>query len=111
MKKNIISITAFVLSSVPVVLLAQTIDNPLKGGGDIEAIIKNILDYILYLGGLVSIFAFIYAGFLYVKAQGNETELKKAHEFIKGTVIGVAVLISAEIIGQIIKTTIQNLRS
>ncbi len=111
MRNKIISISAFFLASVPVILLAQTIENPLKGGGNIETIVKNILDYVLYIGGMVAIFSFIYAGFLYVTAQGNESKLKNAHAFITGTVIGVAILVCAEIIGQIIKTTIQNLRS
>ncbi len=111
MKKKIISISAIAASFIPTLILAQTINNPLNGGNDIESIVKTLLNYILYIGGIISVFAFIYAGFLYVKARGNDTKLKEAHQFITGTVIGVAILLAAEVIGQIIKTTVATLRS
>ena len=53
---------------------------------------------------------FIWSGFLYVKAQGNPTELEKAKSVFINTCIGTALLLGASLIGTIIDTTIKSLK-
>ncbi|MFA5997504.1 MAG: pilin [Candidatus Paceibacterota bacterium] len=57
------------------------------------------------------VLAFIYSGFLFVKAQGNETELTEAKKAIQWSVIGAFVLLGAwgfaQIIGQTVSTLTQ----
>src|ERR1051325_3277782 len=75
-----------------------TIDNPFKKGvGDTlfdlaQAIVNNI---ILPIGGVVAVVAFIYSGFKYVMARGNENEIKEAHRALLYTAIGTALLLGA----------------
>lgn len=96
MKSKSIKISAIVLSFLfliaPMFIFAQTIKNPLGGPQNVEGFISYILQYVVKIGGIVAIFAFIYSGFLFVQAQGNPDGLKKAKDFFYGTCIGVAVL-------------------
>ena len=52
------------------------------------------------------VLAFIYSGFLFVKAQGNEKELEAAKKAIIWSVVGAFILFGAWGFAQIIKTTI-----
>lgn len=57
------------------------------------------------------VLAFIYSGFLFVKAQGNETELTKAKTAITYSMLGAFILLGAwgfaQIIGQTVSTLTQ----
>lgn len=111
MKNKSIKILATIFSLTiliaPMFVLAQ-IKNPL-GDITITGFIKKVLDYIVKIGAVVAVFAFIWAGFLYVKAQGNESELTKAKDIFINTCIGTAVLLGAQLIGTIIKGTVDSL--
>lgn len=71
---------------------------------------KVINDILLPIGGVLAVLAFIYSGFLYVTAQGNEAKLKIAHKALLYTAIGTAVLLGSWVISQVIKNTIDQLR-
>ena len=107
--RTIATIFSFLLLIVPIFVFAQ-IQNPLGGGTDIPKFISMILGYVVKIGGVIAIFAFIWSGFLYVKAQGNTEELKEAKEVFKNTCIGVAILLGAQLIASIIVGTINSLR-
>ena len=102
-----IAISLFVIC-IPLMTFAQ-ITNPLKVN-NIPDIISSVLGYVVKIGGVVAIFAFIYSGFLFVQAQGSETGLKKAKDTFFGTVIGVAVLLGAQLIASIIVGTLKSLK-
>ncbi len=81
------------------------IDNPLKIG-TLSDFISEILKIVVTIGTPIAILAIIYSGFLFVKAQGNETELAKAKEAFFWTIVGVLVLLGAQAIGIAIGGTI-----
>ncbi|TAL49572.1 hypothetical protein EPN83_00295 [Patescibacteria group bacterium] len=89
-----------------------TLQNPFKHGDNlydfIVAVIKNI---ILPVGGVIAVMAFIYSGFLFVTAQGNEEKLKTAKKAFLYTVIGTVILLGAWVIALLIETTINQLTS
>ncbi len=58
----------------------------------------------------MAVLAFIYSGFLYVMAQGDETKIKTAHRALLYTAIGTAVLLGAAVISAVITATINQLR-
>ncbi|MFH1454762.1 MAG: hypothetical protein ABIF22_00315 [bacterium] len=114
MKNNIIKIStitiSFLILVAPVFVFAQ-ITNPLgRDNMNIPELISSLLGHVVKIGGIVATFAFIWAGFLYVKAQGNPTELEKAKTVFINTCIGVAVLLGAQLIASIIKGTVDSLR-
>jgi hypothetical protein len=107
--KIITALFSFFIVAVPIFVFAQ-IDNPLKAGSTIPGFIATILGYIVKIGGVAAIFAFIWAGFSFVKAQGNPTELEKAKTIFINTCIGVAVLLGAQLISTIIVNTLNSLK-
>lgn len=105
-------LSAFFIVYFPLISFSQTtIMNPL--GSDftsIPVLVSTFLGYVVRIGGVVAIFAFIYSGYRFVKARGNEKELGDAKNIFYGTVIGVAVLLGAQIIANIVVGTINTLR-
>jgi hypothetical protein len=108
--KNVLSTiqTSFILQFVPLISFAQ-IKNPLGNVTDIPTIISNFLSYVVKIGGVVAIFAFIYVGFLFVKAQGNPTEIENAKKTFVTVCIGVAILLGAQLIASIIIGTVKSI--
>ncbi len=90
-----------------------TIVNPLAkvGVNSISELLKVILNNIIIpIGGVVAVLAFIYSGFLYVMAQGNESAIEKAHRTLLYTAIGTAVLLGASVIMTVITNTVNQLK-
>ncbi|MDO8590307.1 MAG: hypothetical protein Q7R69_03510 [bacterium] len=101
----------FVLGTVSVYGL--TLKNPINCGSDctLFTLLRIIIDkIILPIGGVLAVLSFIYSGFLYVTAQGNETNLKTAHKALLYTSVGTAVLLGSWVLAQVIETTINKLR-
>ena len=93
----------------PPVTVSGKIKNPFKEeiGGSLYQLIKNIVDkIILPVGGVLCVLAFIYAGFLYVTAQGNETQITKANTALLYAAIGTAVLLGSWVLANAICKTI-----
>lgn len=88
------------------------LDNPFaKGGDSLFDFLKTIInDILLPIGGVLAVLAFIYSGFLYVTAQGNEGKLATAHKALLYTSIGTAVLLGSWVIAQVIETTVNQLK-
>lgn len=76
--------------------------------------LDNPLDFLALLLHLVIkwfvfpciIFAWLYSGFLYVKAQGNPEEIKDAHSWLWWTFIGTAIIMLAESLFAVMRGTI-----
>ncbi len=72
---------------------------------------KKILDNIVIpIGAVAAVLAFIWAGFLYVTAAGDETKIKTAHRALLYAAVGTAVLLGAKIIAEVIDATIKQLQ-
>ena len=84
------------------------IPNPLGGTTSLHALLQKIINNILLpIGGVLAVLAFIYSGFLYVTAQGNEASLKTAHKALLYTSIGTAVLLGSWVLANMICRTIE----
>lgn len=87
--------------------------NPIACGSDctLFTLLRMIIDkIILPIGGILAVLSFIYAGFLYVTAQGNESKLATAHKALLYTSVGTAVLLGSWVIAKVIENTINSLR-
>jgi len=110
------SILSFILLILPSISHSQQmesgsgIQNPLKGITSITGFVSVLLGYVVRIGAVVAVFAFIYSGYLFVKARGNPKELETAKTVFINTVIGVAVLLGAQLIATIIVGTINNIK-
>lgn len=82
--------------------------NPFRGGDSLFALLRSVInDILLPIGGVLVVLAFIYSGFLYVTAQGNEIKLGKAHKALLSTAIGTALLLGAWVFANAICGTIE----
>lgn len=95
------------------ITLDTGITNPLGSSGPstIPEFIKAIIDVVLIIGIPILTLAIIYAGFLFVKAQGNAEELKVAKNTLLYTVIGGALLLGAFVIASAIGQTVEDIKT
>ncbi len=73
------------------------IANPSQTGlsGDLAGSVATVIKAILALVGTVFLILTIYAGILWMTAQGEESKVEKAKEIIKASVIGLIIITSA----------------
>ena len=85
------------------------IDNPLGDTTTLSQLIDEILNVIITIATPLAILAVIYAGFLFVKAQGDTTKLQEARTMLIWTVVGIMVLLGATLLSSVISGTITDL--
>jgi hypothetical protein len=86
-----------------------TLQNPLnKNINSVGGLIQAVLEIITYLFIIFAVLMFIYVGFQYVTnaAQGNAKKIEELHHQLKWLVVGVAVVIGARVIIQVVINTI-----
>lgn len=76
---------------------------------DIYGLINAIIDFIVKIGAVIVVFFIIYAGFLFVTAQGNEDKISKAKTTFLWTIIGSLVLLGASTLSGVICNTARDL--
>ncbi|MEK9152328.1 MAG: pilin [Patescibacteria group bacterium] len=81
-------------------LLQSGATNTAQGAGisqqaDLTTSIGKIINGAFGLLGTVFVVLMIYAGFLYMTAQGNEEQVEKAKTLIKNAVIGLVIMFLA----------------
>ncbi|MDD4352125.1 MAG: pilin [Candidatus Gracilibacteria bacterium] len=62
---------------------------------DIQEIASNFINWILGFVGLIAVIMFIYAGFLYLTAGGNDENTGKAKKIMMYTIIGIILIMLA----------------
>ena len=87
---------------------SPSITNPLKSDSIIE-LLNALLDIIVQVGIPIIAIFIVYSGFLFVKAQGNESKLSEAKQTLLWTVIGAAIVLGATVISGVINATIGSL--
>lgn len=86
-----------------------TLQNPLnKNINSVGDLIQAFIEIITYLFIIFAVLMFIYVGFQYVTnaAQGNAKKIEELHKQLLWLVIGVAVVIGARVIIQVVINTI-----
>lgn len=87
-----------------------TLQSPLGGVANLNDLIEKILKVVVDIGTPIAVLFIIYAGFLFVTAQGNETKITKAKNAFTWAIIGTAVLLGAWVLALAIEGTIGNLQ-
>lgn len=88
----------------------NTLQNPIGGAGTFGDLINLILDAVIVIGLPIAALFIIYAGFLFVTAQGNEKKVTKAKSTFLWTIVGVAIFLGARVLGEIIQNTVEVLK-
>lgn len=88
---------------------SEILENPLKVD-TITEFLQLILDLLLIFAVPVIVFFIIYSGFLFVTAQGNDTQLSKAKTALLWTVIGGVIVLGANVLLDVLVNTVQSLQ-
>jgi hypothetical protein len=68
--------------------------------GSIGAIVASLVNMLLILLGFASMIAFLWAGFKYLFAAGDEDEAKSAKKAVKFSIYGIIVALSGVVVIQ-----------
>ncbi len=81
--------------------------NPLNVNS-VGELVQNLVEIFSYVAILFAVIVFIYIGFSYVlaSAQGNATKIKELHSWLMWAIVGVAIVIGARVIVEIIIATL-----
>lgn len=110
------AVLVFTILVLPLIVSAQgavgnqglSFQNPLKVNS-IEGLVSLLMNLVTRVGAIAAVFFFIYGGFLYVSAGGDEEKVAKAHSTLKWTAVGTAVLLGASALATLIKNTANSL--
>ncbi|MFH0818770.1 MAG: hypothetical protein V1898_02130 [Patescibacteria group bacterium] len=62
---------------------------------DIFSTVSRLIYYALSFLGLISLILVLYAGFLWMMARGNQEEITKAKDILKGGFIGMVIILAS----------------
>jgi len=79
-----------------------TIENPLKTES-LTDLLENIYNYVVDFAIAISSVIIVWAGYLFLSAEGDEEKIKKAKRLLTWAVIGLVVSILAKGIALVIK--------
>lgn len=107
---SVLVTTVFSATGDATTVTTGKLQNPLKSDYDTfskftAGVVKTAVNVMLPF----VVLGFIYSGFIFVKAQGNEKELEAAKTAIWYSVIGAFILFGAWGFAQIISTTVSTL--
>lgn len=105
MKKNLIFLILFSAIFIPVFCSAFG-ELPVTTGTTISDLFKNILDVVWIVFTGLAVILFVFAGIMFLTAQGDPTKLTTAKNAFLWGVVGVVVAILAFSIVAIIQTAI-----
>ena len=84
-----------------------TLHNPLQNVTSIGQLVQNFADIFTYLVVLFAVLMLIWTGLQYVLARGNPEKMKENSQRLMWIVIGVAVVIGARILVQVVINTLE----
>ena len=82
-----------------------------SGGGDLPTIVGGIVGAVLGVLGAVLLLMIVYAGFLWMTAQGKDDQIKKAKQMIFNAIIGIIIVASAWAITSFVLNQLQKISS
>ncbi len=84
--------------------------NPLGGIPNVETLFQSIMIAFITISVPIIVFFVIYAGFLYVTAQGNPEKIKAASKALLYAIIGGVIIIGAIAITTIVGNTVNSFK-
>lgn len=93
----------FLTGSVEAII---TIPNPLEAT-TVEALVEGIIDFIRILAFAITPLLIILAGFYFITSAGDPNKVQTAKNIIKYTVIGLVIILLAEVLIAVIKEILE----
>jgi len=101
-------LVSFCLVIIPCFVFASGLSNPLQDTS-IQAFIAKILGYVTKVGSVIATFSFAFVGYLFASAGGSSGKIEKAKNAFITTMIAVAILLGAQLIGQVLLDTVNSI--
>lgn len=89
--------------------LGASFPNPINKA-NINAILTALLDFVTAVGAVLAVLFTVYAGFLFVTARGNESQLEKAKQTLFWTLVGAVIVLGAFALAEVIENTANELK-
>jgi len=96
------AVAVFVFSANAALAVDTGLNSTAERGGyntaantDLSLFIGRIIAQVMGFVGVIFFVLMIYGGFLWMTAQGNEEQIKKAKSLITGAIIGIVIVFSA----------------
>ena len=93
----------FIAIGAPFVLANIALAAP-AGVSNVENFIRSVIQVVAELAGLVATGFFVAGGFTYITSSGNPEQLDKAKRTITWSAIGLAIVIAAFVLADIVTT-------
>ncbi len=93
----------FIVVGAPLVLANVALAVP-AGVSNVENFIRSVIQVVAGLAGLVATGFFVAGGFTYITSSGNPEQLDKAKRTITWSAIGLAIVIAAFVLSNIVTT-------
>jgi len=96
----------FIAAGAPLVLANVALAAP-AGVSNVENFIRSVIQVVAGLAGLVATGFFVAGGFTYITSSGNPEQLDKAKRTITWSAIGLAIVIAAFVLANIVTTLVR----
>lgn len=80
----------------------------ITSSSDLPTIIGRIINALLTFLGLIFLVLVLYAGFLWMTAQGEDKQVTKAKEMLKQAIIGLVVIVAGYAISNFVLSSLVN---
>lgn len=87
----------------------QFLQNPLKGIGSISALVLKLVNVFTSILWIIAALAFLWSGFMFIKAQGEPKAIEEARTRFKNVLIGTAIIAGAETLRRVIENVLSSL--
>lgn len=88
--------------------LSFTIDNPIKAN-NLQELIERLLKLVYLVGVPILVCFLLWAGFKFITARGNDTQLKIARQNLLNVVIGAVLFLGAYTIAKVVIATLKDI--
>ena len=102
--RKTVSIAALIIAVGSPLVLAEPAAAAPAGVTNVENFIRSVITVFAGLAGLVATGFFVAGGFTYITSSGNPEQLDKAKRTLTWSAIGLAIVIAAFVISNIVTT-------
>ena len=101
-KKQLSFLSLFISVGIPFVLTSTALAQSAGDVGQVESFIRNVIQVIAGLAGLIATGFFVVGGFGYITSSGNPETLEKSKRTLIFSGVGLAITIGAFVLSNIV---------
>lgn len=101
-KKQLTFLSLFISVGIPFVLTSTALAQSAGDVGQVENFIRNVIQVIAGLAGLIATGFFVVGGFGYITSSGNPENLERSKRTIIFSATGLAITIGAFVLSNIV---------